>query len=150
MMEGRIGLVLVDWSHQVYFMLASIRGCSSLLRTFSTFLISSRPPLSACPSHSRSYATENWKHTKNVEVEAALARTQDLFKKYKPVSSGIRHLRRPLAPHLYEGRLIRALTVARRNSWPHHGEVSGNSPRHGQLTFTEISDWLWVLKRILD
>ncbi|EDR16019.1 mitochondrial 54S ribosomal protein RML2 [Laccaria bicolor S238N-H82] len=108
-------------------MLASIRGSSSsLLRTFSTFLIPSKPPLSACSSHSRSYATEIWKHTKNVEVEAALARTQDLFKKYKPVSPGIRHLRRPLVPHLYEGRPIRALTVARRKN--------GGRNSHGHIT----------------
>jgi ribosomal protein L2 len=107
-------------------MLASIRGSSSLLRTFSTSLISSRPPLSTCPSHSRSYATEIWKHTKNVEVEAALARSQELFKKYKPVSPGIRHLRRPLAPHLYEGRPIRALTVARRKN--------GGRNSHGHIT----------------
>jgi ribosomal protein L2 len=43
-------------------------------------------------------------------------RTKDLYKTYKPVSPGIRHLRRPLNLHIYKGRPVRSLTVARRKN----------------------------------
>ena len=36
------------------------------------------------------------------------------FKTYKPITPGIRHLRRPLNPHLYKGKPVRVLTTALR------------------------------------
>ena len=42
------------------------------------------------------------------------ARETAIFKTYKPVTPGLRHLRRPLSPHLYEGPPVRLLTVAKR------------------------------------
>ena len=77
-------------------------------------------------SQSRSYVTEIWKNAKPNDVSAALARTKDLYKTYKPVSPGIRHLRRPLNPHIYEGRPVRSLTVARRKN--------GGRNQHGVIT----------------
>ncbi|KAF9055687.1 mitochondrial ribosomal protein subunit L2 [Panaeolus papilionaceus] len=63
----------------------------------------------------RSYATEIWKSSKPAASQtSALARSQELYKTYKPITPGIRHLRRPLAPHLYPGRPLRLLTVAKR------------------------------------
>ena len=122
MSQTNLNFSIPFWSHQIYFMLASIRGSSSLLITFSTFLISSRPPLSACPSPYRSYATEFWIHTENVEVKATLI--QDPFKKYKPVLPDIRHLHRPLSTCMranqYGARMGAEL------SWPHHARWAGD------------------------
>lgn len=44
-------------------------------------------------------------------INVALQRNTELYKTYKPVSPGIRHLRRPLNPHLWPGRPVRLLTV---------------------------------------
>lgn len=74
----------------------------------------------------RSYVTEIWKNSKPNDVSVALARTKDLYKTYKPVSPGIRHLRRPLNPHIYEGRPVRSLTVAKRKK--------GGRNQHGVIT----------------
>jgi ribosomal protein L2 len=74
-----------------------------------------------------SYATMSPNtHNPAAEVNAALARSAALFKTYKPVSPGIRHLRRPLNPHLYEGRPVRLLTVALRKK--------GGRNSHGHIT----------------
>jgi ribosomal protein L2 len=59
-------------------------------------------------------------------MDAALTRTAAIFKTYKPVSPGIRHLRRPLNPHIYEGRPVRLLTIAKRKS--------GGRNAHGHIT----------------
>ncbi|KAF8971871.1 mitochondrial ribosomal protein subunit L2 [Flammula alnicola] len=102
-------------------MLSSVRGSSSaLLRT------SPRSTPLAAFSQQRSYVAEIWKNTKRSEVSAALARSQELYKTYKPVSPGIRHLRRPLNPHLFEGRPLRTLTVAKRKKGGRNG--------HGHIT----------------
>ncbi|KAF7306807.1 Ribosomal-L2-C domain-containing protein [Mycena indigotica] len=53
---------------------------------------------------------------KRRELEEAMSRTKAVFKTYKPVSPGIRHLRRPLNSHLWQGRPIIQLTVAKRKS----------------------------------
>jgi len=76
--------------------------------------------------HGRSYVTEIWKNTKRSELKDALARTKDLYKTYKPVSPGIRHLRRPLNPHIYPGRPLRFLTIAKRKK--------GGRNNHGHIT----------------
>lgn len=62
----------------------------------------------------RRYATEVTLEQRPTDVNAALSRTSTLFKTYKPITPGIRHLRRPLNPHLYKGRPLRLLTVALR------------------------------------
>jgi ribosomal protein L2 len=62
----------------------------------------------------RRYSTELTLEQRPTDVNAALSRTSTLFKTYKPITPGIRHLRRPLNPHLYEGRPLRLLTVALR------------------------------------
>lgn len=59
-------------------------------------------------------------------VNDALARTSTLFKTYKPITPGIRHLRRPLNPHIYEGRPLRLLTVPLRKK--------GGRNSHGRIT----------------
>ena len=77
-------------------------------------------------SQCRTYTTEIWKNSKPSDISDALARTKDLYKTYKPVSPGIRHLRRPLNPHIYKGRPVRSLTVARRKN--------GGRNQHGVIT----------------
>ncbi|KAG6876130.1 hypothetical protein C0992_000779 [Termitomyces sp. T32_za158] len=54
------------------------------------------------------------KKTSNTDIKNTLSRTTALFKTYKPITPGIRHLKRPLNPHIYEGRPVRALTIAKR------------------------------------
>jgi ribosomal protein L2 len=77
-------------------------------------------------SQNRNYVTEIWKNAKPNDISVALARSKDLYKTYKPISPGIRHLRRPLNPHIYKGRPVRALTVARRKN--------GGRNQHGVIT----------------
>ncbi|PPQ87377.1 hypothetical protein CVT26_015171 [Gymnopilus dilepis] len=82
-------------------------GPSSSLRSPAT--------RSRIPS-TRTYVTEIWKNTKSSELTTALIRTKDLYKTYKPITPSIRHLRRPLNPHLYTGRPLRSLTLAKRKN----------------------------------
>ena len=70
------------------------------------------PPLSG--SFPKRFSTEVTLEQRPTDVNAALSRTSTLFKTYKPITPGIRHLRRPLNPHLYGGRPLRLLTVALR------------------------------------
>ncbi|KAI0079556.1 mitochondrial ribosomal protein subunit L2 [Panus rudis PR-1116 ss-1] len=74
----------------------------------------------------RKYATEASSSQAPVEVNAALARTETLFKTYKPITPGIRHLKRPLNLHLYPGRPLRQLTVPLRRK--------GGRNSHGHIT----------------
>jgi ribosomal protein L2 len=83
-----------------------------------------RPSLASVPR--RTYATEIWKNSVNTETKAAFARTEALFKTYKVVSPGRRHLKRPLNEHIWEGRPIRQLTVALRKK--------GGRNSHGHIT----------------
>lgn len=62
----------------------------------------------------KKYSTEVTLEQRPTDVNAALSRTSTLFKTYKPITPGIRHLRRPLNPHIYKGRPLRLLTVALR------------------------------------
>ncbi|KAG6867214.1 hypothetical protein C0993_005590, partial [Termitomyces sp. T159_Od127] len=54
--------------------------------------------------------------TSNTDIKKTLSRSTELFKTYKPITPGIRHLRRPLNLHIYEGRPVRALTIAKRKN----------------------------------
>lgn len=93
---------------------APAQGCA---RAWRTSLASGShgygSPLTSLASR-RAYATPARK-TDN-RVQQAFARTEELFKRYKPVSPGLRHLRRPLNPHLWEGRPVRALTIPKRKN----------------------------------
>ncbi|KAI0065939.1 ribosomal protein L2 [Artomyces pyxidatus] len=92
-----------------------VRSSTSLLRTCFASL-SSQTVSSSWQNKAllRRFATEATPEQTPTDVNAALARTATLFKTYKPVSPGIRHLRRPLNPHIFEGRPLRLLTVALR------------------------------------
>jgi ribosomal protein L2 len=63
---------------------------------------------------------------KSNEMGAALTRSEAIFKTYKPITPGIRHLKRPLNAHLYEGRPVRLLTIAKRKT--------GGRNAHGKIT----------------
>ena len=114
-------------------MFSSVRGSSStLLRSCILSYNAGAKRCLAAPrstpiaTYNRTYVTEIWKNTKESEVGKALARSTELYKTYKPVSPGIRHLRRPLNTHLYEGRPLRTLTVAKRKH--------GGRNQHGRIT----------------
>jgi ribosomal protein L2 len=59
-------------------------------------------------------------------MEDALTRSESIFKTYKPITPGIRHLKRPLNLHLYAGRPVRSLTIPKRKSGGRNG--------HGRIT----------------
>ncbi|KAF8640764.1 hypothetical protein AX17_000414 [Amanita inopinata Kibby_2008] len=84
-------------------------GAASLLRTLRPY--ATKATLSKKPEN---------------QLDAAFSRSTALFKTYKPVTPGIRHLRRPLNPHLYEGPPVRLLTVAKRKK--------GGRNSHGHIT----------------
>ncbi|THH26507.1 hypothetical protein EUX98_g7682 [Antrodiella citrinella] len=91
---------------------------ASLRRSCLTTLSSSSSSSTAVPSalHStglfaRNYASEATAGQVPNEVTVALARTSTLYKTYKPITPGIRHLKRPLNLHLFPGRPLRQLTV---------------------------------------
>ncbi len=95
--------------------MAFARSIASLLRSRLISAPSERlfsPTLAT--SFLRRYSTELTSEQRPTDVNAALSRTSTLFKTYKPITPGIRHLRRPLNPHLYQGRPLRLLTVALR------------------------------------
>jgi ribosomal protein L2 len=148
--EHRNNRHIADYLHFVYklcksyFVLAQVRklvfspsspsslmlassGFQSLLRTclssvrgphlFSTPLLCRHASVNALASASASTPSD---------INASLARTEVLYKTYKPVSPGIRHLRRPLNPHLWQGRPVRQLTVAQRQT--------GGRNNHGHIT----------------
>ncbi|KAG8851252.1 hypothetical protein FRB96_009455 [Tulasnella sp. 330] len=79
---------------------------------------------------------------KVASVLSKLVTQTDRFKTYKPVTPGLRHLRRPLAPHLYEGRPIRLLTVAKRKT--------GGRNSQGKITVRHIGGGHRRRLRILD
>lgn len=60
----------------------------------------------------RRYASE----VEPSSINDALVRTSELFKTYKPVTPGRRHLRRPVNDHLWAGRPIKALTIPLRKN----------------------------------
>ncbi|KAF8893725.1 translation protein SH3-like domain-containing protein [Gymnopilus junonius] len=95
----------------------------STVQRCSSSLTATAPPAAFSRSHSsrRTYVTEIWKNTKSSELGAALARTKDLYKTYKPITPSIRHLRRPLNPHLYAGRPLRSLTLPKRKNGGRNG-----------------------------
>ena len=114
------------------FCMFSARGSTGLLRPFISSL-SGHPSIFSRSNglwwshgHACNFATEIQKGKNASEMDAALTRTAAIFKTYKPVSPGIRHLRRPLNPHIYEGRPVRLLTIAKRKS--------GGRNAHGHIT----------------
>jgi len=66
----------------------------------------------------RGYAATSFNQTTpEAKTHTPFVRIVDgLYKTYKPISPGIRHLRRPLTPWLYKGGPLRALTVAKRGT----------------------------------
>ena len=93
-----------------------LRCRASLLRTYISPLTSqSSVHFPKSSGLIRKYATEATSATAHSgKVNASITETASLFKTYKPVTPGLRHLRRPRNDHLYEGRPVRDLTVARR------------------------------------
>lgn len=117
---------------------------ASLLQTY---LFSRASPLSPslrqAISLTRKYATESTSSLNHSsKVNASLAHASALFKTYKPVTPGLRHLRRPRNDHLYEGRPIRDLTVARRKK--------GGRNNQGRITVRHIGGGHRQRIRIID
>ncbi|KIY66745.1 ribosomal protein L2 [Cylindrobasidium torrendii FP15055 ss-10] len=66
-----------------------------------------------------------------------------LFKTYHPFTPGVRHLRQPLSPHLYEGGPVRALTVAKRRNGGrnNHGRITTRHRGGGHKQRVRLVDW---------
>lgn len=94
----------------------SVRSSASLLRNCFSSLSSQTACTSRYNLLTRHYASEATLEQRPTDVNAALARTSTLFKTYKPITPGIRHLRRPLNPHIFPGRPLRLLTVPLRKN----------------------------------
>ncbi len=94
----------------------------------------------------RRYATEVSLEQRPTDVNAALSRTSTLFKTYKPITPGIRHLRRPLNPHLYKGRPLRLLTVAVRKKGGRNskGRITVRSRGGGHRRRIRIVDFMRI------
>lgn len=94
----------------------------------------------------RRYATEVSLEQRPTDVNAALSRTSTLFKTYKPITPGIRHLRRPLNPHLYKGRPLRLLTVASRKKGGRNskGRITVRSRGGGHRRRIRIVDFMRI------
>ncbi|CAE6482479.1 unnamed protein product, partial [Rhizoctonia solani] len=75
-------------------------GLTSLGRAFSTSVAL--------------FAKPNIPKTPPSTLSAPLQGSSTQFKTYKPVTPALRHLRLPISPHLFQGRPLRALTVAKR------------------------------------
>ncbi|KAI0778906.1 mitochondrial ribosomal protein subunit L2 [Trametes elegans] len=125
-----------------------LRSCFSALNTGSSSFASSSSSSSAL-SHAltgaRRFATEaTGTEQSPSEVNAALARTSVLYKTYKPVTPGIRHLKRPLTPHLYQGRPLRELTVAlrKRGGRNNHGHITVRHRGGGHKQRIRILDFM--------
>ncbi|KAL1951042.1 hypothetical protein VTO73DRAFT_191 [Trametes versicolor] len=126
-----------------------LRSCISALNAGgSSSLASSSSAPSVLPqalTRARQYATEaTLSQQSPSEVNAALARTSVLYKTYKPVSPGIRHLKRPLSPHLYAGRPLRELTVAlrKRGGRNNHGHITVRHRGGGHKQRIRIIDFM--------
>ncbi|KAK7040921.1 mitochondrial 54S ribosomal protein rml2 [Paramarasmius palmivorus] len=89
----------------------SPRSGTGLLRSLVSFPLSRPQNLSQLRIRACNYATE----VQPVKsADTSFARTSELFKTYKPYTPGLRHLKRPLTPWLYEGKPVRLLTVPKR------------------------------------
>lgn len=100
---------------------------ASLLRT----LQSSSTTILRTTATARTYATEATPSSRlSGRLNASLADTASLFKTYKPVTPGLRHLKRPRNDHVYEGKPVRDLTVARRKH--------GGRNNQGRITVRHI------------
>ncbi|KAI0789513.1 ribosomal protein L2 [Abortiporus biennis] len=118
----------------------------SRLSSFSTTTSSSLLPSSTniLALTCRNYAFEATSQQKPSEVNQALQRATSLFKTYKPITPGIRHLKRPLNPHIYAGRPLRQLTVPlRRNGGRNnHGRITVRSRGGGHKRRIRLVDFM--------
>ncbi|KAI0658412.1 mitochondrial ribosomal protein subunit L2 [Cubamyces menziesii] len=126
-----------------------LRSCFSALNvgssSSSAFASSSSSVLPYALTRARQYATEaTISQQSPSEVNAALARTSVLYKTYKPVTPGIRHLKRPLSPHLYQGRPLRELTIAlrKRGGRNNHGRITVRHRGGGHKQRIRIVDFM--------
>ena len=111
----------------------------------SAFASSSSAVLPHVLNGARRYATEvTTAQQSPSEVNAALARTSVLYKTYKPITPGIRHLKRPLSPHLYQGRPLRELTIPlrKRGGRNHHGRITVRFRGGGHKQRIRIVDFM--------
>jgi ribosomal protein L2 len=103
----------------------ALRAFSSLTAQ-STSRASTNALRTTTNSIARTYTTRFAQSSKDQPKATSLDVDNNVFKTYKPVSPGIRHLRRPINDHIYEGRPVRLLTACLRK---HGGRNS-----HGRIT----------------
>ncbi|KAI6136092.1 translation protein SH3-like domain-containing protein [Pisolithus sp. B1] len=94
-----------------------IRAGYSLLQSLTTAAVQPKfPSRRICHVLQTSLSTRNYATTSNFknkkeEVIASFDHVEAEYKTYKPITPGIRHLKRPINPHLYKGKPVRLLTV---------------------------------------
>ncbi|KAI6154178.1 translation protein SH3-like domain-containing protein [Pisolithus tinctorius] len=87
-----------------------IRAGYSLLQSFTTVAAQPKfPSRTICHAlrtslSARNYATTSNFKNKKEEVIASFDHVEAEYKTYKPITPGIRHLKRPINPHLYKGK----------------------------------------------
>ncbi|KAI0714749.1 mitochondrial ribosomal protein subunit L2 [Earliella scabrosa] len=124
---------------------SALNAGTSSFASSSAFPSSSSAVFPHVLNGARRYATEATTIQQSPsEVNAALARTSVLYKTYKPVTPGIRHLKRPLSPHLYQGRPLRELTVPlrKRGGRNHHGHITVRFRGGGHKQRIRIVDFM--------
>ncbi|KAI0803252.1 ribosomal protein L2 [Irpex lacteus] len=120
---------------------------ASLLRS-STPLPASRIAATSLLSRShvltRSLATETLTSHKPTEISDAFKQLDTRFKTYKPITPGIRHLKRPVSPYLYRGGPVRQLTapLRKKGGRNHHGRITIRFRGGGHRRRIRIIDFL--------
>ena len=122
-------------------MLSGRFGASLLKTCFASLKAPSTSTLPRLQPFARTLATEV-KTSQN--LNDAFRQSTTLYKTYKPVTPGLRHLKRPLNPHLYEGRPLRLLTVAlrRKGGRNNHGRITIRSRGGGHKRRIRIVDFM--------
>ncbi|VDC07335.1 unnamed protein product [Peniophora sp. CBMAI 1063] len=113
-----------------------VRGGSSLI---SSCLSTLRPTTSLL----RGYATPAAASTSS-DTAGAFSRSTNLFKTYKPVTPGLRHLRRPINDHLWTGRPLLALTapLRKKGGRNHHGHITVRHRGGGHKRRLRVVDYI--------
>jgi len=103
-----------------------LRTVTSALRSWNIVKSISTSTVRSHPRGKEVKKTEEAKVSNTIKPYS-LARLQDQFVTYKPITPSIRHLKRPYNPHLFPGRPLEFLTTPQRKR-------GGRNTTHGRIT----------------
>ncbi|KAJ3767759.1 translation protein SH3-like domain-containing protein [Lentinula raphanica] len=126
-------------------MFATLRRCAQVVSTASK--PTTNPFLARATTSSK---------TSRRKTPLTRVSVDGLFQTYKPVTPGLRHLKRPLNPHLYAGRPVRLLTYPLRKTGGRNntGRITVRHRGGGHRQRIRIVDWkreeggIWDVVRI--